>query len=161
MTELLRSTKLSEEQAEYADTIFNSAQSLVAVIDEILDFSELETGRLRLRPSEMDVAGILDDIGATIRARAVKKQVAVEVLRSDSLPRHCIGEDKRIRQALMQLCDNAVKFTETGFIRISAKYTAKSPSRVRSLFPLRIPESALLKRTFNLSFSPLLNSTVR
>jgi signal transduction histidine kinase len=123
MTELLIATGLNRDQAEYAGTICQSATALVSLIDGILDFSELETGQLRLKPSEMNVGRILEDVGAAVRARAANKPIVIEIFRPPSLPDHCIGEDKRIRQALMHLCDNAVKFTDRGFIRISAHFT--------------------------------------
>lgn len=129
MTELLTMTELSEEQMEYAGTIYDSATALITLIDGILDFSELETGRLRLKLREMDLASILDDVGTTVRARAVKRPVVIETSRPQSLPPYCIGEEKRVRQVLMHLCDNAIKFTESGFIRISAQYVPTSSSQ--------------------------------
>jgi signal transduction histidine kinase len=128
MTELLTTTGLNEEQIEYADVISESANDLVALIDGILDFSELETGRLRLKPTDLDLASILEDIGEVVRAKAKKKPITVEVSKGESTPVRYIGEDKRIRQVLVHLCDNAVKFTESGFIRISAQYAATNHS---------------------------------
>jgi signal transduction histidine kinase len=126
MTELLYSTELNEEQSEYASTIHDSATSLAALIDQILDFSELETGRLRLRPSALDLQSILDDVGAAVRDRTASKPITVEVVRPSSIAQPCVGEDKRIRQVLMHLCDNAIKFTERGLIRISLECPARS-----------------------------------
>ena len=129
MTELLHSTELNEEQSEYAGTIHESATSLIALIDQILDFSELETGRLRLKPGALDLQSILDDVGAAVRDRTANKPIMVEVVRPSSTPRHCLGEDKRIRQVLMHLCDNAIKFTERGLIRIALECPAASSAK--------------------------------
>lgn len=127
MTELLTSTGLSEEQAEYAAIIRDSGQSLVALIDEILDFSELETGRLHLKPAKVDLAGLLDDVVTVTRAKAANKPILVELRRPESIPQDLIGDETRIRQALMHLCDNALKFTESGSICISAQYLPAGP----------------------------------
>jgi signal transduction histidine kinase len=126
MTEVLLSTALSEEQLEYLGIIGDSGRSLIALIDDILDFSELETGRLRLKPSAMNLRRVIDDVAATTRARLAKKPVSVEASCATGIPPVFIGEETRIRQVLMHLCDNATKFTDTGFIRISGQYIAMS-----------------------------------
>jgi signal transduction histidine kinase len=154
MTELMGTTDLSEEQMEYAGIIRDSAPGRVALIDGILDFSELETGQLRLKPSEMDVAGILDDIGAAVRARAVKKPVSIEIIRSQSLPQRCIGEDKRIRQVFMHLCDNAIKFTERGSIRISVQYQPTHPSQGDLLFTVEDTGMGIAEDDVHFVFQP-------
>lgn len=154
MTELLNSTGLSEEQAEYSDIISNSARTLVSLIDEILDFSELETGRLRLQPRETDPAGILDDIEAVVRARALTKPIAINVVRSETLPARCIGEDKRIRQVLMHLCENAVKFTEQGFIRIAGQYSPSTGNQGRLLFSVEDSGIGIAEKDIGFVFRP-------
>jgi signal transduction histidine kinase len=126
MTEVLLSTALSEEQLEYLGIIGDSGRSLIALIDDILDFSELETGRLRLKPSAMNLRRVIDDVAATTRARLAKKPVSVEASCAAGIPQVFIGEETRIRQVLMHLCDNATKFTDTGFIRVSGQYIAMS-----------------------------------
>ena len=126
MTEVLLSMALSEEQLEYVGIIGDSGRSLIALIDDILDFSELETGRLRLKPTAMNLHRVIDDVAATTRARLAKKPVSVEASCAADIPQVFIGEETRIRQVLMHLCDNATKFTDTGFIRISGQYIAMS-----------------------------------
>jgi signal transduction histidine kinase len=130
MTDLLLSTSLSEEQVEYAGIIRDSGRSLVALIDDVLDFSELETGRLRLNPSEMNLRRVFEDVAAATRARLAKKPVSVEASCAGGIPEVFVGEETRIRQVLMHLCDNATKFTDTGFIRISAQYMAISEGEI-------------------------------
>jgi signal transduction histidine kinase len=102
----------------------------------------------------MSIGSILDDIGAAVRARVVKKPIAIEILRSESLPRRCIGEDKRIRQVLMHLCDNAVKFTEIGFIRISAQYTLTSSSQGQLTFSVEDTGIGIAKEDLQFVFQP-------
>ena len=126
MTDLLLSTELTDEQAEYAGVIRDSGQSLVALIHNILDFSELNAGRLRLKASEMDLRRLVEDVTAATRARLSGKPVSIEMVYPDSMPQFFVGDEMRIRQVLMHLCDNAAKFTEAGFIRFSVQCLARS-----------------------------------
>jgi signal transduction histidine kinase len=125
MTELLNTTELNVEQSEYAGTIHDSASSLIALIDQILDFSELETGRLRLKPAPFDPQTVLKDVGDVIRARTANQPIAIDVVNHCSAAPCCFGEEKRIRQVLMHLCDNAIKFTNQGSIRITLECGSK------------------------------------
>jgi signal transduction histidine kinase len=136
MTDLLLSTALSEEQVEYAGIIRDSGRSLVTLIDDILDFSELETGRLRLKVSEMNLRHVFDDVAAATQARLAKKAVSVEMSCADGIPKVIIGDETRIRQVLMHLCDNATKFTDAGFIRISSQYLAISEWELELMFSI-------------------------
>src|SRR3954451_11611381 len=129
MAEMMTTTVMTGEQTEYIDVVRSCSTSLIRLIHEILDFSELETGRLRVRRSPIDVHGLLDDIGAAIRATAVVKSIAVEISAPDESGERCLGDEKRIRQILMHLCENAMKYTEAGFIRISAEFERKSASQ--------------------------------
>ena len=119
MTDLLFSTSLDEEQTEYARVVRDSAQSLLAMINDILDFSKLEAGSLKLSQAHINLRGIFDSSIAFARERAAQKPVQVEGHFSDSLPLALTGDDTRLRQVLRLLCDNAVKFTEAGFVRIA------------------------------------------
>jgi signal transduction histidine kinase len=134
MTDLLLSSGLSEEQVDYARTVRDSARLLAALIDDVLDFSELETGRLRMKFSEMNLRGVFDDVVAATRARVAKKPVSVKAAYADSIPQFFIGEEARIRQALMYLCANATKFTDSGVIRISVQYLTKSEEAAELTF---------------------------
>ena len=119
MTDLLFSTSLDEEQTEYATVVRDSGQSLLAMINDILDFSKLEAGRLKLIQAQINLRDIFDSSIAFARERAAKKPVQIEGHFSDSLPLALVGDDTRLRQVLRLLCDNAVKFTEAGFVRIT------------------------------------------
>lgn len=154
MTEVLIATGLSEEQVEYAGVIRDSAVALTALIDGILDFSELETGGIRLNPTEMNPVSILDDVGAVMRSRAAKKPIVIEIVRPGSLPLRCIGEDKRIRQVLMHLCENAIKFTEKGFVRISAQYTPTSSSQGDITFNVEDTGIGIAREDLDFVFQP-------
>ncbi|MGH9344937.1 MAG: ATP-binding protein [Terriglobia bacterium] len=123
MTDVLLGTKLYCEQEEYATLVLQSAQSLQTIIDDILDFSELETGKLRLQPRLFDLDRLLTEFAADLGKPAAAKDIAVELLYSPSAPREFFGDATRIRQVLMYLGENAVKFTERGQIRVSCACT--------------------------------------
>jgi signal transduction histidine kinase len=119
MTDLLFSTSLDEEQNEYAIVVRDSAQSLLTMINDILDFSKLEAGQLTLSRAEIDLRGIFDSSIVFTRQRVAQKPVRVEGYFSDSLPVAVAGDKIRLQQVLRHLCDNAVKFTAAGSIRIA------------------------------------------
>lgn len=119
MTDVLLGTKLDEEQKEYAGLVLQSAHSLQTIIDDILDFSELESGKLRLQPRVFDLDRLLTELAADLRKHAAAKGIAVDLLYPPSAPRAFWGDAARIRQVLMYLGENAVKFTERGGIRLS------------------------------------------
>lgn len=152
MTDLLLSTSLSEEQKEYAGTIRDSARSLIALIENILDFSEVETGRLRLKPCEMNLRRVFDDVVAATRTKMAGRPVTVEAFYASSIPQFFIGEETRIRQALMHLCDNAMKYTDAGFMRISVRYLARTGGDAELTFSVEDTGIGIAPENLNLVF---------
>ena len=118
MTDLLLSTPLDGEQRDYADTVRQSAQSLLSVIEDILDFSRLETGKLHLKPAPFNLRDVFEDVAAAARVGAAGKPVRVEALYPPSAPSAFVGDETRIRQILLNLCGNAVKFTDRGCVQL-------------------------------------------
>lgn len=118
MTDLLLSTPLTHDQQDYASVVRDSARSLLLIIENILDFTQLETGKLQFATTPFDLYDVLAKVTAEIRAQAAEKRVLVEMLYPSSAPRTFIGDSTRIHQTLMHLGANAVKFTERGHIRI-------------------------------------------
>ena len=121
MTELLLDTDLDGEQRDYAETVMNSAQSLLAIIDSILDLSKIEAGKLELSESEFEPAAVLDDVFKLLSQRARSKGLP---LRRDLCPEACrtlIGDATRLRQVLLNLVGNAIKFTDEGGVSVSVR----------------------------------------
>ena len=129
MTELLLGTALDEEQQDFVHTARQSAQSLMGLIDGILTFTQLESGRLVLEPAEFDLRELLAAAVAEVRARTVEKPVTVELHYPPSAPARFVGDATRIRQVVMQLGDNAAKFTERGRIALEAECHLQSERR--------------------------------
>jgi len=125
MMELLFSTPLNEEQQEYAEAVRESGHDLLALIDDILDFSQIETGKANLAPSVCDLKAVFENAYATTRARAQGKPVTVEGMFDTAVPRWVLSDASRLLQVFKQLCGNAVKFTQSGSIHISLQCLSK------------------------------------
>ena len=125
MTDLLMGTTLTEDQQDYATVVRDSAQSLISIIDNILDFSRLESGKLSLSAAPFDLHDLMTNLAADLRARAAQKRIPVELSYAAAAPRRFIGDATHIHQVLIQLGENAVKFTEKGFVRLHCECTAQ------------------------------------
>ncbi len=129
MMEVLLDTKLDGEQREMARVVRDSGLSLLEIICDILDFSKLEAGRLRVESSVFDLRGLIKETVALLGPRAQTKQLE---LRSDlppTLEGAFVGDAGRIRQVLTNLLGNAIKFTERGHVIVRAQLTPGGPQR--------------------------------
>jgi signal transduction histidine kinase/CheY-like chemotaxis protein len=119
MADLLLQTRLTGEQHEYTDAIRRSSQSLLGVINDVLDFSKIEAGRLTLDPAPFDLMSLVDDVVRLLKERADAKGVALRWARPAAVPAAFVGDAGRIRQILLNLVGNAVKFTERGHVCVT------------------------------------------
>ncbi|MBN1825195.1 MAG: response regulator [Candidatus Eisenbacteria bacterium] len=118
MTGLALETDLNEEQREYLETTRESAESLMAVIGDILDFSKIEAGKLEIDEIPFALRGLLDDTLRALALRAHDKGLELVCRIEPGLPNRLIGDPLRLRQILVNLVGNAIKFTERGEIRV-------------------------------------------
>jgi PAS domain S-box-containing protein len=118
MADLLLDTALTPEQTTYAKAAKTSGDTLLSLIEEILDFSKIEAGRLDLDPIAFDLAALLEETVELIAPRAQAKGLEIASYLEDGLPRHVIGDATRLRQVLLNLAGNAVKFTEQGGVAV-------------------------------------------
>jgi signal transduction histidine kinase/DNA-binding response OmpR family regulator len=121
MTELLKDTQLTHEQREYVDTIHHSGRSLLAIINDILDFSKVEAGRLELAPIPFDLERAVYDVGQLLLPKAEKKGLELVLDFSSNCSQRLVGDAGRIRQILMNLVGNAIKFTQKGHILLQVR----------------------------------------
>lgn len=121
MTELLLEMGLEEEQKELALYIYESAQNLLKVVNELLDFSRLEAGKLYIEKVPVNVHDMVDSAAQSIAAGAAQKDIAVTTSVSQDIPTQMLGDKLRIAQVLTSLVSNALKFTDSGKIHIDAK----------------------------------------
>ena len=119
MTDILLDTKLDQSQRETAETIRSSAQALLTVINNILDFSKIEAGKLDLEAIEFAPRELLDQVVRMMRVSAEAKGLELTGWVAESVPAVVRGDAGRLRQILVNLCGNAVKFTERGSVTVS------------------------------------------
>lgn len=120
MTELLLDTNLDGEQQEFATIVNDSAQALLTIINDILDFSKIEAGKVILDQSDFDLLAVLEGSAELLAGRARDKQLALMTYLAPDVPPRLCGDAGRLRQILLNLIGNAVKFTERGEITVSA-----------------------------------------
>ncbi|MEM1434742.1 MAG: ATP-binding protein [Pseudomonadota bacterium] len=121
MTELLTTTPLNGQQAEYLDTLTSSSQQLLAVINNILDYSKIEAGRLELERIEFDLHRLVSDCVALAEGAAGRKGLSLQrSVRCDG-PAQFLGDPTKLRLVLDNLLNNAIKFTSEGSVRISVE----------------------------------------
>jgi signal transduction histidine kinase/DNA-binding response OmpR family regulator len=121
MTGLLLDTDLTPEQRTYARAISTSAQTLLALIDEVLDISKIEAGKIELKPAPFEVADAAQGVIELLAPRARDKGLEIGWLAAPDLPSTVIGDELRVRQILMNLMGNAIKFTETGGVALTVQ----------------------------------------
>jgi nitrogen-specific signal transduction histidine kinase len=131
MTQLLLDTDLDRRQREYAGVIRSSADALLVVLNDLLDYSKIEAGKLELERIEMDLGAHVEEVATSLAVQAAAKGLELVVDVASDLPERVLGDPGRIRQALSNLVSNAIKFTASGEVVISVKRDAAGPDRVR------------------------------
>ncbi len=119
MTHLLLDTELDTEQSRYAHTVRDSAEALLSLIEDILDFSKMEAGKLELEEVDFELAGTLDSVVQILMPRAHGKNIEINSEIAPDVSRVLRGDSGRLRQILINLIGNAIKFTETGTVSTS------------------------------------------
>ena len=121
-TMILRETK-DMQIKEYALDIQNAGQNLLALVNDILDFSKIESGKLEIILVEYDFSSMIHDISNMIIAKMKDKKLDFHICVDENVPSKLLGDDVRIRQVLVNLLNNAVKYTQEGSVTLSVKYT--------------------------------------
>ena len=123
MASLLQNTRLDSEQREYAEIVRTSGEALLRLINDILDFSKVEAGRLILEETDFDLRQVLDETTGLLAFQARQKSLSLSIVPDPGLPVRLHGDPGRLRQILLNLVDNAIKFTESGgvMVRLHAK----------------------------------------
>jgi signal transduction histidine kinase/CheY-like chemotaxis protein len=118
MADLLGATPLAAEQQSYVEAIRTSGGALASLIDEILDFSRIEAGKLELAAEPFDLVALVEGMVELLAPRAQGKGLEIAASIAADVPRHVVGDGARLRQVLINLAGNAVKFTESGGIGV-------------------------------------------
>ena len=133
MAELMAETQLSEEQRKYVGTFQRAGNNLLTLINDILDLSKVESGNLKLESDDFDLFDVASSAVELVQAKAVEKGIAVTQEIALGTPRYVRGDALRLRQALLNLLGNSLKFTHRGFVRLrlEAEPDAPAPGAVR------------------------------
>ena len=165
MTQLLLDTGLDAEQREYVQTIRSSGDALVAIVNDVLDWSKIDAGRLELDPRDIDVRVIVREVTELFSATARDKGLDLRLAVAGDVPATVVGDGVRIRQVLANLVGNAVKFTERGVVDVGLRVLAPGDATGERLevavrdTGIGIPDESL-SRLFH-SFSQVDSSTAR
>ncbi len=120
MAQLLQSTGLTVEQKEYVDSIKLSAENLLLIINDILEFNKVTTGDIEIDHKPFPLAKSFSDVKKEVENRASEKNLSLEFYIDDSLPEQVLGDGGKLKQVLIHLLDNAIKFTNEGSIKLHA-----------------------------------------
>ena len=134
MTELVMDTKLTSEQREYLAVVNDSGEALLSVIDDILDFSRIEAGKLSLYPEIFDLQESLGDTMKSLSVRAHMKGLEVVCRISPEVPVAVVGDRVRLRQVVTNLVGNAIKFTDSGEILLEVRPESRIDNQLRLHF---------------------------
>jgi len=129
MTDLLLQTELTKEQREYAETIRVSGETLLTLINDILDFSKIESGKLELERRPIDLQQLLEEALDLVAHRAAEKNIDLLYFIDHSVPPYIVGDPVRLKQILLNLTNNAIKFTERGEVFVSVKEISRKNSQ--------------------------------
>jgi signal transduction histidine kinase/CheY-like chemotaxis protein/HAMP domain-containing protein len=150
MSELLLDTHLTIEQKDYAETISKSATALLALLNDILDFSKIEAGKLELESVVFNFESLAEEIGHLMGMKAFDRGIDMIVRYAPDTPTHFLGDPSRLRQILLNLSGNAIKFTDKGHVLINIEAIEQN-SEVATLMVkivdtgIGIPKDALKK----------------
>lgn len=164
MTGLLLDTALDPEQREYVETARRSAETLMALINEILDFSKVESGRIDLEETEFGITDVVEDVFDLLALPAQDQHVTLSALVDPDLPERVVGDPTRLRQVLTNLVSNAVKFAPGGEVTVAASMANRDPEG--STLVLRVADTGIgippevLHRLFD-TFTQADHSTTR
>ncbi len=137
MTSLLLDTPLNQQQQEFADTIKSSGDALLTLINDILDFSKIEAGKLDLEDIDFDLHGMLDEVADLLALRAHEKNIELTCHADPKIAALLRGDPGRLRQVLINLVGNAIKFTAVGEVALQVQLESEQAGRTRLRFEVR------------------------
>src|SRR6185437_6877848 len=137
MTGLLLDTELTPEQREYADTVRHSGEYLLEILNDILDFSKLETGKAKLEVIGFDLRTLMEDVQTLLAGRAEAQGIELSLLVQAEVPTALRGDPSRLRQILINLVNNAIKFTERGEVVVRVALDRAAEEEGLNLVSLR------------------------
>ncbi len=137
MAELMMNTNLNEKQIHYLNRIYSSSEMLLEIINDILDFSKIEAGEMRLSPLPSDIRDILEEVADLFTQKAKEKNIYIKYTVEESIPNNIMFDTLRIKQILVNLIGNAVKFTDKGGINIIVTKKSSPQAKIKLRFDIK------------------------
>ncbi|WP_127026357.1 CHASE domain-containing hybrid sensor histidine kinase/response regulator [Rheinheimera mangrovi] len=134
MLQLVQQTSLTRRQEDYIRQTEMAAESLLAILNDILDFSKVEAGKLEMDSHSFELASLMEDLGTILSANLGSKDVEVLYQFAEDLPQLVVGDSLRLKQVLLNLTGNAIKFTEKGEIVVSLQVTERTAEATKIKF---------------------------
>jgi PAS domain S-box-containing protein len=134
LTELLLSTPLDSEQMKYATSAHSAAENLLSIVNDILDFSKMEAGKLNVEAAQLDAVDLVNEVAALLAPQARAKGVRLETQTDGALSTAVRGDPLRLRQVLLNLAGNALKFTDAGVVTLAVRVLAVNEQSVSMRF---------------------------
>ncbi len=154
MTELLLDTPLEATQRQFAQTIRSSATALLTLLNDILDFSKIEAGKLDIERAPFDLRRCMEDTAAMLVTQAAAKSLRFTLIVDPAVPGRVIGDPHRLRQVLVNLCGNAIKFTREGGVTVNAFPLAQQSGKSLLGFEVRDTGIGMAPETISRLFEP-------
>lgn len=141
MAQLLARKPWDPEEKEFLQVILDSGRHLLSVIQDVLDYSKIEAGRMEMDNAPLQISQLMSSVGHVIAAKAQEKNLELTIEMDPHIPDWMLGDEVRLRQVLMNLCANAVKFTEQGQITLSVSQLSREGNSVQVRF--RVADSGI------------------
>lgn len=155
MSGLALETNLDPEQRDYMRTIQESADALLEIINDVLDFSSIEAGKMRIEPEHFNLRSVIEGVIKTISYQAAQKRVRLTYTAAKDVPEQLIGDPTRLRQVLINLVGNSLKFTDAGEIQVAVDIDGQLSDAICQLhFKVRDTGPGIPKEKQELIFEP-------
>ncbi len=134
MADMLRTTKMSEQQIEYLDIIESSGKTLLSIINDILDITKIESNQMTLEKVSFSIHNEIRNVIKLLKAKAEKKNIELEAIIDNEVPKLLIGDPLRVKQIILNLLSNGIKFTEKGHVHLLISKLADTDKNIKILF---------------------------
>lgn len=137
MVDILKNTPLTQEQNEYVDILAISGENLLMIINDVLDYSKIEAGQISFEYIRFNLAEEVNEVIKILKYKAIQKNLDFACSISPEIPEYLVGDPLRLKQVLINLCNNAIKFTSEGYVHLSVKKENQVEGHVRLHFEVQ------------------------
>ncbi|MDP2336564.1 MAG: response regulator [Bacteroidota bacterium] len=137
MVDILERSQLTREQLEYLDIIKISGENLLMIINDVLDFSKIEAGQITFERIRFNIADVVNEVIKILRYKAMQKNLEMSFEIGTDVPRWLVGDPLRLKQVLINLCNNSIKFTTEGYVHVRVNMIVKNGGNVRLKFEVQ------------------------